>query len=832
MISRSAFTQIKEKLIPNVGLFENGLTMRVRILFIIVSAALIIVLVTTVLSLNQQRQHLIEEAQSTTTALSNAIKANLHHAMLTVDRELLNESAQAVVAEGAVEALRIIDDQGVVRVSSTESEIGTRYTQTETVCQACHIDGDSPRRNNVILTAGDGHEVLLNVNLIQNQPDCHTCHDPENQILGLMMIETSLGSVNEQLKTGFWRTTLIAITAFVLLISLIVPALNRTIVRPIKELSRGVTEISTGNFNYQVPVRSHDELGKLAKSFDQMRQRLEISRAGMVRREQELAILNEFGLAATQLLDIQEILTLTLETMVGKLGMEDVLIYLWDESSGRHTLQASYGISQAQLAEIERRRQSGHDITKEVVETGREIFVSNMAEDLRFQGIWENLQDRSYVKLPLVSRGTVVGVLGVVTPVGQSLTLQDVEFLKVVGHEIGIAIDNASLLAETKRREMQALTLSKLGVKISGSLALDEVLRVVAKAAQELMSADIGLVGIMNENHQEIIIKAVVGARTNLITNKRMTVSNLAPWRVLSAGQPYKTHIENPECNVLHDKDLIEREQINSILVAPLHLGGNFLGLVEVMTREPRPFQQHDGQLLMHLANQVVVAIENAHLYRQLHHLVVLEERDRLARELHDHLAQGLAYLKVKSAITDDLLSSGQIEQAQESLLELKKASQILYTDVREEIFNLRTAVTEQVDLLSTLQEYLIDYQTHYGLDVHLMIENECPFGFSPEVASQLLRIVQEALTNVRRHSDAGKVLINCTQGGEQVCISVEDNGQGFYPAEVSKEGSQHYGLQIMRERAESVGGSLELVSQPGQGTRVIVRVPFLTYDE
>jgi len=363
-------------------------------------------------------------------------------------------------------------------------------------------------------------------------------------------------------------------------------------------------------------------------------------------------------------------------------------------------------------------------------------------------------------------------------------------------------------------------------VKISGSLALDEVLDVVAKAAQDLMVADIGLVGLMDENCQEIIIKSVVGTRTNLFSNKRMTVSKRAPWSELRAGRTYMALVDDPAFNILHDQNLIAHEQFNSILVAPLHLGENFLGLVEVIKREPRSFQQHDGQLLMHLANQVVVAIENAQLYRQLHHLVLLEERDRLARELHDHLAQGLAYLKVKSAITDELLSSGQIDQAQESLLELKKASQTLYTDVREEIFNLRTTVTERVDLYSTLQEYLIDYRIHYGLDVRMEAEERCLSGFSPEVASQLLRIVQEALTNVRRHSNAGEVQINCAPGGEQVCISVEDNGQGFYPTEVLTKKGQHYGLQIMRERAESVGGSLELVSKAGQGTRVIVRVP------
>ena len=134
MISQSVFAQIKKRIKSSIGLFENGLTLRGRILFIIFSAALVIVFVTTVLSLSYQRQQLIEAAQSATTTLSNAIEANLRHAMLTVDREMLNESVQAVMVERAVEALRIMDDQGVVYVSSAESEVGTLYTRTEGVC--------------------------------------------------------------------------------------------------------------------------------------------------------------------------------------------------------------------------------------------------------------------------------------------------------------------------------------------------------------------------------------------------------------------------------------------------------------------------------------------------------------------------------------------------------------------------------------------------------------------------------------------------------------------------------------------------------------------------
>ena len=165
--------------------------------------------------------------------------------------------------------------------------------------------------------------------------------------------------------------------------------------------------------------------------------------------------------------------------------------------------------------------------------------------------------------------------------------------------------------------------------------------------------------------------------------------------------------------------------------------------MIEVLSRQPRRFLLRDAQLLLRLAHQVVIAIENAQLYRKLRYLAALEERDRLAGEMHDHLSQGLGYLKVKASITSDLMTTGEIDQAQESLLELKKASQILYTDVREEIFNLRTSTTERIDFFSTLQDYLSDYQIHYGLDVALTVEDGCLSDFSPEITSQLLRIIQ-----------------------------------------------------------------------------------------
>ena len=805
-------------------LFKRGLSF--KLLILVVSVSLISILAFTFLIFDFQRRQMIDNAQSATAALSNTIESGLQHAMLTNDWTMANDVVQAVVAERTVDTVRILDTQGVVGVSSRPDEVGRRFDQTEPACQFCHAGSAPPSNKTTVFTSDAGRQVLLNVNVIQNEPQCWTCHSPDNQILGLLMMEIPLTDVRDQLATGFRRIALLAIATSALLVGLMVAALRRYVIQPIDELSKGVAEISAGNLDYQVQVAHHDELGELAESFDAMRRQLKTSHAERAQREQELAILNEVGLAATQLLDLQEIMDFALDTVVNKLGMANGMIYLLDEATGRYTLRASHGISKAQIEEIDRRRRSGWDITQEVAETGKEVFVADMASDARFYGVWDNLQSRSYVKMPLKSKGAVVGVMGLITPARQSVTEREVEFLKAVGREIAIAIDNAILLADARRREQQATTLYKLGTKISDSLAVGEVLDAVADAARELLAAEVGLVGLLDEERQEVVIEATAGIRADALKGMRIPVCETAPGGVLVEGRPIMAEAYDPDQPILHEENLIADEHITSFLAVPLQRGERFLGMVEVMTRQRRRFLQRDAQLLSRLAHHVVVAIENAQLYRQLRYLVILEERDRLAREMHDHLAQVLGYLNVKASVTDDLLSGGQIDEAQESLLELKKVTKVVYTDVRETIFNLRTAISSQIGLLPTLQDYLADYRAHYGLDACLVIGDEYSAEFSPEVASQLLRIIQEALTNARKHAGASRAWVRCEGDGDQVCISIEDDGQGFDPAQVGEEGRQYFGLQIMRERAESVGGSLELDSQPGQGTRVVVRVP------
>jgi signal transduction histidine kinase len=207
--------------------------------------------------------------------------------------------------------------------------------------------------------------------------------------------------------------------------------------------------------------------------------------------------------------------------------------------------------------------------------------------------------------------------------------------------------------------------------------------------------------------------------------------------------------------------------------------------------------------------------------------LATLEERDRLARELHDNVAQALGYMNLQITAIGELLTAGEMIKAQTSLRELKQIVGETYTDVREEIFNLRAKTSLGLSFLDTLRDYLARYRTYYELDVQMVMEaEESLLELSAEVGAQIIRIIQEALINVRKHARVDKAIIRLRREAERICISVEDEGQGFDPAQLEQTDKSGFGLQIMAERAEGVGGDLEIDTAPSEGGRVLIWIP------
>lgn len=206
--------------------------------------------------------------------------------------------------------------------------------------------------------------------------------------------------------------------------------------------------------------------------------------------------------------------------------------------------------------------------------------------------------------------------------------------------------------------------------------------------------------------------------------------------------------------------------------------------------------------------------------------LATLQERERLARELHDELAQELALINVQAQLVSDLLGAGKTEQAQTQLQILAQEARQAQVDVRGEISKLLHRIAIGEDFLGALKRFLETFRQSYGIDVQLILSNEQhEVTFEPATEVQLLRIVQEALTNVRKHAQATFVLVTINRASDFTQLVIEDNGIGF-DAEHRSASPQSYGLGMISERALEFNGRLAVESAPGKGTRIIVEIP------
>jgi signal transduction histidine kinase len=224
----------------------------------------------------------------------------------------------------------------------------------------------------------------------------------------------------------------------------------------------------------------------------------------------------------------------------------------------------------------------------------------------------------------------------------------------------------------------------------------------------------------------------------------------------------------------------------------------------------------------------MALLVRNSQLYQRLESQAVLEERGRLAREVHDGLAQGLGFLNLKLQHVDRLLNRQEWEAARQALGELRAGVQDLYAEVRLTIQDLRWRADGAQGLVERLQKYVADFTTRSGLDVSLTAAGEP--NLPPRDEVRLLRIAQEALVNVHRHARARQVRVRLRAEPEGIVLEVEDDGIGL-PLEhaegaESLEGRGHFGLRHIRERVESMGGRLDLHSVPDQGTVLKVTVP------
>jgi signal transduction histidine kinase len=239
---------------------------------------------------------------------------------------------------------------------------------------------------------------------------------------------------------------------------------------------------------------------------------------------------------------------------------------------------------------------------------------------------------------------------------------------------------------------------------------------------------------------------------------------------------------------------------------------------------DPRGWQLGDLLLFQDITDRILARRLRVQQQRAL---AVLEERERIAGELHDDLGQVLGYVKLQTQAVRDLLSGKDYAGADRALAQMVSVAQNAHTDVREFILGSEAAPILERGFAPALGQYLEQLNNNFDLRTRLYLSPDWDeTSWEPRVAVQLLRIVQEALTNARKHAQAKTILVKLASQDGHVQVTIQDDGQGFDPQRQVEGQRLSFGLGFMRQRAESIGAVLEVQSAPGQGTRVIISVP------
>ena len=261
-----------------------------------------------------------------------------------------------------------------------------------------------------------------------------------------------------------------------------------------------------------------------------------------------------------------------------------------------------------------------------------------------------------------------------------------------------------------------------------------------------------------------------------------------------------------------------------SLIEVPILAGDTFLGVLAIGTKQTHCCADEELRWLEAVGRQIGITVYSLRAVDQGRFLAILQERERLSQEIHDGLSQMIGTLQLRAQKAQTRLEIEDIPAVRSEINEIYEIAADAYRILREEILGLRDAITPQQDLITVLSEYLERFERQWKIKTHLdRVSVDEDLSMAPQVEIQLLRIVQESMTNVHRHSNATCLNLSLHVDPVYVSVTIEDDGQGFDAERVSRE---HIGLRVMSERAAAVKGKMVIDSTPGMGTRIWVELP------
>lgn len=417
---------------------------------------------------------------------------------------------------------------------------------------------------------------------------------------------------------------------------------------------------------------------------------------------------------------------------------------------------------------------------------------------------WQTWAFRILVALSVIALGIVFYGLRVRSIQNQNLQLEH-------------TVQERTKALQKRNEEMEALYSGD--EKIIRALTLDQVFHAIVNVAVNMLHADRSVVFTLDEKRTCVEPRVSHGFMEETLKVLHFTREESFVRQVLSTENTVEVHDIKSEELRPEVKAAIEAEGILSLVNLPIIVNNEIVGIFSVSFTQPNAITDDTVRLFTALVRRAALSIENMQLFEQTKELAVIEERTRVARDLHDSAKQkafaALAQLGTVNGILNRDPSNAQFH--------LNEAENLVYEVIQELTFLIQEMypmALKEKGLATTLREYVFEWENRTGITVNLHIEN--PKRMELETEQAIYRIIQESLANVARHSQAVLVKVSLVFNAETVQVIVSDDGVGFDV----KHKAIGMGLRTIKERAESVGGEASVISTLGEGTKVIIAIP------
>lgn len=579
------------------------------------------------------------------------------------------------------------------------------------------------------------------------------------------------------------------------------------------------------------------------------------AQAEIVQRSSELALQNTIAATLSQSLDLQRILDTTLQTALGALEVEAGCIHLTNGNGRTLAPEATCGGQQYKAwACCSWYQAACSRIAQEAVATGLPVTLAVApGDDCPDPESLCETPTNTLLSIPLMAKGKAVGALTLAARHTDGLTA-NTALLTSIGNQIGVAVENARLHQETQRWADQLAALHGASVRLNTTLEVDEIYAGIVEESMGLLQCHAAALFLWQEYDQAPVRVLARGlpeidpqTAGGTDAQKQLPV-HLSLEEVKRLSDSIRAHEILVVPDVAHDDRMelhwSKKLGLQAVLGLPLWGADRPLGFLFIIDRaSTRAWRQDEIDLAESFGNLASIILEKAWLHSQAERAAALEERQRLAADMHDGLAQTLSYLghqvdgltevaaseRVRSGATPESPGAPACEYADTIVAASSRMRGIIddaTAEVRRFIAGLHVQPRPPRALQAVLEDALAAAEPDGPVSARFETDLTLPLYVSEAVSEQITRIVREALRNAGGHGGATQVIVRLQATETHGSITIADDGRGFDPETPVSDGRGHFGLSIMRARAARIGGRLDVNSTPGRGTVVALEWP------